>query len=346
MTVNLANEFSNMGHIVEIVLSKAEGPYLSLVNSSVNVVNLGSDRVLTSLFPLMFYLKKFKPDIVLSAIEHANLAAIVSNIMAGNISCVYIGIHTTVSKDLLKDKFFRRKIFSIAMKILYPIAKGIIAVSDGVKKDLEKVLDNNNVKINVIYNPVITPEILELSEEPCHHQWFNQKKIPVILGVGRLSKEKDFQRLIKACHLIMKKYNIYLVILGEGEERKSLEALVGQLGICNFVWLPGFVQNPYPYLRRASVFVLSSQYEGLPTVLIEALAVGTPVVSTDCPNGPREILEGGKFGELVTLENVESLACSIEKAITKERVKVNEDDLKKYSSGCAALNYLKVFEEK
>jgi len=135
------------------------------------------------------------------------------------------------------------------------------------------------------------------------------------LSIGRLTKAKNYSTLIEAFAKVRQQRDVRLAILGNGEERPSLEGLVRRLGLENDVWLPGFVDPPYPYLARASVFVQSSIWEGFPTVIVEALAFGVPVVSTDCPSGPREILENGRFGELVPVGDVEALADAIRRAL-------------------------------
>lgn len=165
--------------------------------------------------------------------------------------------------------------------------------------------------MRVIHNPVVTPKLFEQAKEPIDREWFKDGAPPVILGVGRLSLQKDFPTLIRAFTIVRKQLPARLMILGEGEERPQIEAMIKELGLASEVALPGFVSNPYAFMSRAAVFVLSSVYEGLPTVLIEAMAVGTPVVSTDCPSGPREILGFGKYGMLVPVRDFEALANAI-----------------------------------
>jgi glycosyltransferase involved in cell wall biosynthesis len=154
-------------------------------------------------------------------------------------------------------------------------------------------------------------DIFKTAQHPVDHPWFNQGGCPIILSIGRLTIAKDYPTLIKAFAKVKRQRDARLVIIGEGEERKVIEDLVRRLGLEKFVWLPGFLNPPYPYLARASLFVLSSIWEGLPTAIIEALALGIPVVSTDCPGSPREILENGRFGELVPVGNVQALADAI-----------------------------------
>jgi glycosyltransferase involved in cell wall biosynthesis len=192
----------------------------------------------------------------------------------------------------------------------YPWADAIVTVSQGSADDLVR-LGLSSERIRVIYNPVVTPELFEKAKEPLEHDWFEPGSPPVILGVGRLEKQKDFPTLIRAFAQVRQQRPARLMILGEGQDRPALEALVQELGIEEDVALPGFVANPFAYMARAGVFVLSSLFEGLPTVLIEAIAVGTKVVSTDCESGPAEILENGLYGKLVPVGDSKGIAEAI-----------------------------------
>jgi glycosyltransferase involved in cell wall biosynthesis len=206
----------------------------------------------------------------------------------------------------LKDKLLPRLI-----RRFYPSADAIVAVSQGVADDVRCLLPPN-IDVSVIYNPVVTPELVEMADEPVEHAWFQRGALPVVLGVGRLTAQKDFPTLLRAFAIVRRHRPVRLVILGEGEDRAKLEALVRELQLEDSVSLPGFVQNPFKYMRRAAVFALSSIYEGLPTVIAESLATGTPVVSTDCKSGPDEILRGGRDGPLVPVGNVQALAEAID----------------------------------
>ncbi|HEY8366975.1 MAG TPA: glycosyltransferase, partial [Bacteroidia bacterium] len=232
----------------------------------------------------------------------------------------------TISVSSKNSLNFKARILPLLMKLLYPSADAVIAVSEGVAKDLTQIIGLPAEKVKVIYNPVITPEIFKKAEEPIKHPWFAPGELPVILGVGRLTKQKDFVTLIRAFDIVRKEYPSRLVILGEGEERPKLEALVKELGLEQYVYMPGFEENPFKYMKHAAVFVLSSRWEGLPNVLIQALALGTPVVSTDCPSGPREILSAGKYGTLVPVGDYDALAKAIiiNLKLKKERYMVRE----------------------
>ena len=309
--VNLARGFSEKGLDVDLVLAKAEGPYLSQVPPEVRVIDLHSSRVLASLPHLVRYLRRERPQAILSAMDHANIVAIWARKLARVQSRVVVTVHNTLSRATTNSSNFRGRLMPRLIRIFYPWADAVVAVSGGAAEDLAKTTGLPQERIQVIYNPVVTPEILEKAEEPLNHPWFAPGEPPVILSVGRLTKQKDYPTLIRAFALVRQERPARLMILGEGEERPKLEALVRELGLDDDVSLPGFVDNPYAYMARSAVFVLSSVWEGLSNVLIEAMAVGTPVVSTDCPSGPAEILERGEWGRLVPIGDVEEMATAI-----------------------------------
>jgi len=202
------------------------------------------------------------------------------------------------------------------IKQFFPKAYAIVAVSKGAAADLARVAGIPSESIRVIYNPVVSPSLWTRSREPTDHPWLQNGRIPVIVGMGRLTRQKNFSALIQAFALVRAEIPCRLIIFGEGEERPLLESLSRNLDIAHEVDLPGFVANPYPILSKASLFVLSSRWEGLPWVLIEALACGTKVVATDCPSGPREILDNGAYGELCPVEDVPALAAAMLRALS------------------------------
>jgi glycosyltransferase involved in cell wall biosynthesis len=193
----------------------------------------------------------------------------------------------------------------------YTKADGIVAVSSGVADDLATITGLRRNDIDVIYNPVITPEVAAATDELPDHPWLADGEPPVVLGIGRLTPKKDFGTLLRAFAEVRGEVDARLIILGEGPQRVELERLIHTLDLSCSVAMPGFVDNPYAYLARAAVFALSSRWEGLPTVLIEAMFCGTPVVSTDCPSGPHEILDGGAYGRLVGVGDATALAREI-----------------------------------
>jgi len=193
----------------------------------------------------------------------------------------------------------------------YSKACKVVSVSKGVGCDLISNFGLQANKVRTIYNPIINSELYDLGQKSISHPWFEPQQPPVILAVGRLSFEKDYPTLIRAFQRVRQQRSVRLLILGEGGERSKLEGLVRALGLGEDVELPGFVPNPYAFMRKASCFVLPSLFEGFGNVLVEALAMGCPVVSTDCPTGPTEILEGGKWGTLVPVGDYEAMAAAI-----------------------------------
>lgn len=318
MMLNLAGEFAERGLNVDLILAKAEGPYLAEKHPSVRLIDLKAPRVLFSLPGLVRYLRRERPVALLSALDHANLVALWARRLARVPVRVVASVRSTVSQATAGSRSKRSRWILQGMRLFYPRAEAVVAVSEGVARDLAELTGLSREKIKVIYNPVVNQVLFAKSEEALDHPWFLPGEPPVILGVGRLTQAKDFPTLIRAFALVRKKRAARLMILGEGEERPKLEALVRELGLEREVTLPGFVDNPYKYMKRAAVFVLSSRWEGLPGVLIEAMASGAPVVSTDCPSGPREILEDGRWGRLVPVGDVYALAEAIIETLDEE----------------------------
>ena len=318
---NIAKGLCNHGLRVDFVLAKGEGPYLQNLPNSIHVLDLKRERTRQAVLPLSKYLKERKPDVVISALHQANLAVVLAKSLVFFKGKLFLTVHSQMSKQMEQAKGINKIVVPFLAKIFYPKAEKIICVSYGVAEDLIGTYHLPKDKIQVIYNPVITDDIFEKAEDLIEHPWFQLGQPPVILGVGRLTPAKNFETLIKAFSLVRRKLEAKLVILGEGREREKLEHLVEELGLKNDVSMPGFVDNPYKYMKNSSVFVLSSRWEGLPTVLIEALALGVPVVSTDCPSGPAEILENGKWGRLVPVGDPKALAEAIVEAMNDERGK-------------------------
>jgi glycosyltransferase involved in cell wall biosynthesis len=198
--------------------------------------------------------------------------------------------------------------------------------------------------VEVVYNPVITPAMLAHSNQPPDHSWFTPDQPPVILGVGRLTRQKDFATLVRAFAEVRRCRQSRLMILGEGEEQRRLEVLARELGVADDVAVPGFRENVMSYLAASELFVLSSAWEGLPTVLIEALAAGTRVVSTDCPSGPREILQDGRLGALVPVGDAPALARAIMSALDQPRDMAAPDALVPFTRDAAVDHYLHLIE--
>ncbi|MGD9840629.1 MAG: glycosyltransferase [Candidatus Bipolaricaulis sp.] len=309
--VNLAAGFVRKGLDVDMVVGKAEGPLLSDVPSQVRIVDLGVVRMHRALPGLVRYLREERPHALLSALDHSNVVALWARAIARVPTRVAVSIRFDTSQVVEQAHSLRDRFVRTWTRPFYRRAEAVIAVSQGVAEDLVRHTGVPREKVHVIYNPVVTPELFLRAELDPAHPWFFPGAPPVILGVGRLAKQKDFATLIRAFARVRQVLPARLLILGEGEERLNLERLVQEMGLDGEVALPGFVGNPFPFMKRAAVFALSSRWEGLSNVLIEALALGTPVVATDCPSGPAEILEGGKWGRLVPMGDDAALAEAV-----------------------------------
>lgn len=317
MMAVIASAIAKRGYIVDFVLVKAEGPYLSHLDEKVRIIDLNKKSTYLSLFDLINYFRKKKPDFVLSSLDLTNIVALLARSVAKYPKYSIIRLANTqsiVSRSLLKKKL--EKLF---IKMLYPKADAIIAVSRSVSDDFKSYTNINHPSIEVIFNPIINERIIQRANEPNNHPWLNPKTVPVIIAIGRLSEQKNFSLLLRSFAKVLQSTITRLIIFGEGPLRSSLEFLVKELNIHDWVLLPGMVANPYNYLKNADLFVLSSNYEGLPNVLVEALACGCPVVSTDCRSGPREILDGGKYGILVEPDDDDALANAIIQTLNSEK---------------------------
>lgn len=343
--LNLGHEFVERGIKVDLVLAKAVGAYLEDVPSGIKIINLESKRVLTSLPKLVKYLRREKPDALLSSLEHTNLVAIWATWFAGLNTKLVVTVHNTLSQANINVSNLRRWATRHLINEFYPWADAVVVVSEGAREDLLRITTLNPEQVQTIYNPVVTPSLLEKAKTPLDHPWFAPGEKPVVLGIGRLTEQKDFPNLIRAFAKVREQYPARLVILGEGEDKLMLESLVSKLDVKDDVHFSGFVNNPYTYMAHAAVFVLSSKWEGLPTVLIEALATGTPVVATDCKSGPREILDNGRYGKIVPIENDDALAAGILEVIQQKNVSTHSDEIKnRFSTENSVNKYLQVLQ--
>ena len=255
------------------------------------------------------YLRLFRPNAIISMLTEWNINTLLTKLFLNNNIKYIISEHTYLPVRIQYHPI--GELVILLVKWFYPKADKIVTVSYELEESLKNFLSIPNEKIKTIYNPVVTPELFEQAKQPVSHPWFEQNQLPVILAVGRLTKAKDYPTLFRAFSLVRQVRPAKLLILGEGEERANLERLAIELGIQNDVSMPGFFDNPFAFMAKASVFVLSSAWEALPTVLVEALACGCPVVATDCRSGPREILDNGRYGRLVPVGDHEALAKAI-----------------------------------
>lgn len=315
MVLNLVQGFADLETRVDLIPVRKESVQFDVLPPSVKVVDLGSSHTLGSLPGLVRYLKTERPDALLAAKDRANITAVLARRMAGVSTRLVLRMGTTVSAAMAGQHPMKERLWYLRMRMLYPFADAVVAVSKGVAQDLKDNAGLNPSLLRVIPNPVITPKLISLSEEEPDHPWFQDSSVPVLLGVGRLTRQKDFPTLLRSFAIVRRTRPCRLIILGEGRDREALHSLAQALGISEDVAMPGFSENPYAHMRRAALFVLSSLWEGSPNVLTEALALGTPVVSTNCPSGPKEILEDGRFGPLVPMGDPDTMACAIMKTL-------------------------------
>ena len=343
--LNLAKGFIELGLEVDLVLVKAEGAYLSQIPPQVKLVDFQQSRLLASISSLINYLKEEQPQALLTAMDTNVIAAWLRR--WGKISTTTIvTVHNQLSLESRYEDSIKRKLTAKFARWFYGWADNIVAVSEGVAKDLIEI-GLPKEKIKVIYNPIVDTQLKNKIQDSFEHTWLKTGQPPVILAVGRLTKQKDFPTLLRAFAIVRRQLPVRLIILGEGEERPSLESLIRKLNIESDVKLMGFVENPYMYMSKVSMLVLSSVWEGFGNVLVEAMAAGTPVLSTNCPSGPAEILERGKYGKLVPIGDEECLAEGI-----IETLKQKPDSLKlqqraaNFSVKQATVNYLELLKLK
>lgn len=326
--LHLARGFINRGLHVDLIVVNAVGELLSQVPHGVNLIDLGARRTILALPGLIRYMRTAKPDAILSSQTHNNIIAVWARVLSGVPTKLIVTEHSdlraVVKYAPLKDKFR-----PIVARLFYPWADEIIAVSKGTADALSAMAGIPRDRISVIYNPIVMPDIEAKAREKPNHPWLKHRDHKVVLAVGRLSVAKDYPTLIKAITLLKELQDIRLIILGKGECRAKLEELIRENELQNRVDLPGYIPNPYVYMSNADVYVLSSKREGFPNTLLEALACGTPVVSTDCHSGPSEMLKNGQYGQLVPVGDHEAMAKAIVNTLDNP---LSSDVLKKRAS--------------
>jgi glycosyltransferase involved in cell wall biosynthesis len=342
--VNLAEGITERGFPVDLVLSAATGTFLDQLPPAVRLVDLRAGRTLRSFGPLAGYLRRERPRVLVSSMSHANLVALWAARLAFRGTPVVVTVHNTLSQSTRQQGRLSASLWPWLLRTFYPWAGRVVAVSGGAADDLARTSGLPRERMEVVYNPVITPAMLALARQAPDHPWFSSGQPPVVLGVGRLTRQKDFATLIRAFARVRRQRPARLLILGEGEERPRLTALADELGVTDDLALPGFRENALSFMAGSALFVLSSAWEGLPTVLIEALAAGTRVVATDCPSGPREILQEGRLGTLVPVGDPAALAEAMTDALARPARPVPLDALAPFTRDAAVDHYLRLIE--
>ncbi len=346
---NLISAFIAQGMKVDLVLNQGgQSSILKRLPPEVEIIDLKANQFFKYLPKLISYLREKRPKTLLAAVHKAPEIAIIAKYLAMVSTRVVISEHTNLSLDIKignpLGNQMKSNLIPIAIQFLYPLADSITAVSHGVARDLATTAKLSLESIEVIYNPTITPQLSQKSQESIGHPWFAPGQSPVVLGVGRLEQQKDFPTLIHAFAKVRQMQTAKLVILGSGREEKKLLSLVDELKLNEDVAMLGFVDNPYAYMAKSAVFVLSSAWEGFGNVIVEAMAVGTPVVSTNCPNGPEEILDNGKYGELVPVGDSQAMAEAILRVLLGEIKSVDSDWLEQFKLETVAQKYLDVLQ--
>jgi glycosyltransferase involved in cell wall biosynthesis len=344
MVLNLLAELARQGRCIDLLTIRAESEHLRAMPAQIRHVPLGARHSLTAVPALRRYLRAHRPPALLAAKDRAGRAALIARGLARVPTRIVIRLGTNLSAALEGSSALKRITRLLPMRLLYRRVDAIVAVSEGVARDVEVTARVPPGRIEVIRNPVITPRLHELARAPAPHEWLGEgHDTPVLLAAGRLTRQKDFATLIRAFAVVRAQQPCRLVILGEGAQREMLEGLARKHDVAPDIRMPGFVDNPYAWMGRADLFVLSSAWEGSPNVLTEAMALGTAVVATDCPSGPREVLQGGRYGNLVPVGDHEALAEAIVERLENP---VDADDLREavadYTAERSAARYLHV----
>ncbi|MES9993427.1 MAG: glycosyltransferase [Candidatus Thiodiazotropha sp.] len=310
MMVNIARGLSMIGVRVDFIIKETQAPYLHLLPDEVRIIKFQVAKQKAALPKLIDYLQHNDPHILLSAkILDDQIALEAKRRHSGRTRFFLRPGTALISRMEARGTHpLRRWLKKRRLATMFRAADGVVAVSQGVADEVIELSGIAKDKINVIKNPTITPELHQQAEAVIDEPWLAADQPPLILGIGGLRRQKDFPTLLRAFALVRKALPCRLMILGQGNKQEQLLSLARELELGHDFRLPGFVDNPYAYLKRAQLFVLSSLWEGSPNVLTEAMALGTSCVSTDCPSGPFEVTRGGEVAPLVPMSDPQRLA--------------------------------------
>lgn len=343
MCFKLCQGFARAGLHVDLLVGDAYGDFLGQVPRGVRLIDFRARHVLYALPALTRYLRREQPAALIALMTHTTLTALVARRLARVRTKIIATEHIHMGELLRHTSAFKVKLMPYLAGVFFPQADSIVAVSRGVAEDFVRATGVPAASVRVIYNPVLDADLFSKAWEQLQHPWFAAGEPPVILSVGRLMPQKDFGMLVKAFARVRQQRPARLLILGDGEEKENLERLVRTLNLQGDVALPGYESNPYRYMARSAVFALSSKWEGFGIVLVEALALGARIVSTDCPSGPNEILQGGKLGALVPVNDIEAMARALVDALQKSARPAPLSQLRSFEQHTVTQSYLELF---
>jgi glycosyltransferase involved in cell wall biosynthesis len=309
--LNLARYFLDRGLRVDFVVCKYFGSLKDKVPEGVRLISLDARKVMFSAPAYLRYLRIARPSVVLSSVENAAIISCIGKILSSHRHRLLVRLDNSLSEPGILPMQMHRWPVMTAIASTFHAADAFVAVSGGLKEQLGRLPGLSNKPIRAIYNPIIHEGFEAQADLTPALPSSIKPGEPFVLAVGRLHKQKGYRHLLLAFARVVKQRPSHLIILGEGHDREELQDLASSFGIAPYVHFLGYASNPLAYMRRAAVFVLSSFAEGFGNVIVEALACGTPVVSTDCPHGPREILSDGRYGTLVRVGDVDALARAI-----------------------------------
>ncbi|HQT76902.1 MAG TPA: glycosyltransferase [Rhodopila sp.] len=343
----LARELERRGVDIALVLHQMRGELMPLLPTGVPVVNLHGRRTLHDVLRLRRFLRQERPDILMANVDHNNVAAALATAVSGTDTKLVICQHNPISAGFHATVNWKHRLVPLCYRALSSQIDHAVAVSNGIAGELVRDAGFGPEKVSTIYNAVIGDDFRDRAAVPVCHPWLVQKDRPVFVTAGRLVEMKDHRNLLRAFALHLQTQPARLIVLGVGPMLTELRALAGTLGIDEHVAFAGFVENPLPYMRAADAFVLSSRSEGFGNVLVEAMGCGTPVVSTNCPHGPADILSHGEYGLLVAPRDSEALAAAMGRVL-EERDRWPADRLRlraaAFSYGTCADTYWRLFQ--
>lgn len=308
MRLALIAELRRRGVAVTLLLHRRAGALIDRLPPDLPLVVLGGRRTAADVLPLLRFLRREAPDLLMASLDHNNIVALAAKALARTRTRLVICQHNALSREAAEMGSWKYRAVPTLYRRLQRFADGVVAVSAGVAEDLARTAGLPRDRITVIHNPVIGPDFASRCAEPATHPWLQDRAIPVFASVGRLVPQKDPATLLRGFALRRAAGPARLMFIGDGPMQAELAILAAALGVAEDVCFLGFQPNPLPFIREAAALVLASRYEGLGNVLIEALGCGTPVISTDCPHGPSEILARGSYGALVPVGDPAALA--------------------------------------